>query len=202
MMQPISDHVPEGELEQYCLGGLNDARSNCLEEHLLLCEACRVRLTETEEFLAAMREAGGQVRAQERGKSATGVVAGHAGGGSWLRQVAPVVLAAVLAVSGAVWYSQRSGAPAPAAFAVELTAVRGAASGQAPAGRSLLLKLDLTGLNDGQPFAGEVVDAAGNRVARFPVNDPRLKAFAAGSYFVRIYTSSGSLLREYALTVK
>jgi len=203
MTQPISDHVPEEELEQYCLGGLNEAKSSCLEEHLLLCEACRVRLTEAEEFVAAIREAGGRVCAQEGKESAASMAAGRAAGGApWMRQVAPVVLAGVLAVSGVVWYSHRSGVPAPSPVAIELTAVRGAAPGQAPAGRPLLLKLDLTGLNDGQPFAGEVVDAAGKRVAQFPLNAPRLKALTAGSYFVRIYTSSGNLLREYSLTAK
>jgi len=72
-----------------------------------------------------------------------------------------------------------------------------------PAGRPLLLELDLTGLSDGRPFAGEVVDAAGRRVAEFPVGAPALVgALAPGGYFVRIYKSSGELLREYALTVK
>jgi hypothetical protein len=84
-----------------------------------------------------------------------------------------------------------------------LTAVRGAAPGPAPAGYPLLLELDLTGLSEGRPFAGEVVDASGRRVAEFPVGAPALlKALAPGGYFVRIYKSSGELLREYALTVK
>jgi hypothetical protein len=47
------------------------------------------------------------------------------------------------------------------------------------------------------------VDAAGRRVAEFPVGAPALVgALAPGGYFVRIYKSSGELLREYALTVK
>ena len=201
-MQPISDHVPEEELEQYCLGGLTDAKCSSLEEHLLLCEACRVRLTETENFIAAVREAGRRVAAEDAKTGAVAAAAGRTWRGSWVGHVAPVVLAAVLVVSGAVWFSHRYSAPAPSPFVVELTAVRGAAPGQAPAGRPLLLKLDLTGLNDGQPFAVEVVDAAGSRVTQFPAGAPRLNALAAGSYFVRIYTSSGNLLREYALSVR
>jgi hypothetical protein len=101
-----------------------------------------------------------------------------------------------------VWFGRHSRVPAPP-FAIELTAVRGAAPGPAPAGYPLLLELDLTGLSEGRPFAGEVVDASGRRVAEFPVGAPALlKALAPGGYFVRIYKSSGELLREYALTVK
>jgi hypothetical protein len=113
-----------------------------------------------------------------------------------------MLIAALLVVCATVWFGHHSSVPAPVPFAVELTAVRGAVPGHAPAGRPLLLELDLTGLSDGQPLAGEVVNASGGSVAKFPVGAPaRLGALAPGGYFVRIYKTSGELLREYALTV-
>jgi len=201
-MPQMADHVTEEDLEQYCLGGLTEVRCARFEEHLLLCETCRDRLTETETFIAAMRQAGRQLSEQYVGGRAA-VIAGRPWRQSWPGRLAPMLIAALLVVCAAVWFGGHSSVPEPLPFAVELTAVRGAVPGPAPAGRPLLLELDLTGLSDGQPFAGEVVDASGARVTQFPVAaTARLKALPPGGYFVRIYKSSGELLREYALTVK
>ena|ERR1017187_6241999 len=202
-MPRMADHVTEEDLEQYCLGGLTEVRCARLEEHLLLCGTCRDRLTETENFVGAMRQASRQLSEEPVKGRAAGVVASRTWRQSWPGQLAPMLIAALLLVCAAVWFSRHSSVPAPLPFAVELTAVRGAAPGQVPAGRPLLLELDLTGLSDGHPFAGEVVDASGARVAEFPVSaSVRLQALPPGSYFVRIYNSSAELLREYALTVK
>ncbi len=197
------NHIPEEELEQYCLGGLAEVRRARLEEHLLLCETCRDRLTETESFIAAMRQASREWSKDQVEGGTAGIIAGRKWMLGWTRHMVPVLVIAALLVICALWAGRRSSAPAPLPFAVGLTAVRGAAPGQAPAGRPLLLELDLTGLNDGQPFVGEVVDASGTRVTQFSVGAATLlKAMPPGSYFVRIYKTSGELIREYALTVQ
>ena len=201
-MPRIAGHLQAEELELYCLGGLTEVRCARLEEHLLLCEICRDRLTETESYVAVMRQASRQWSAEHVEAPAAAVIAIRPWRESWPGRLAPMLGAALLVVCAAVWFGRHSRVPAPP-FAIELTAVRGAAPGPAPAGYPLLLELDLTGLSEGRPFAGEVVDASGRRVAEFPVGAPALlKALAPGGYFVRIYKSSGELLREYALTVK
>jgi hypothetical protein len=201
-MPRIAGHLQAEELELYCLGGLTEVRCARLEEHLLLCEICRDRLTETESYVAVMRQASRQWSAEQVEARAAAVIAIRPWRESWPGRLAPMLVAALLVVCAAVWFGRHSRVPAPP-FAIELTAVRGAAPGPAPAGYPLLLELDLTGLSEGRPFAGEVVDASGRRVAEFPVGAPALlKALAPGGYFVRIYKSSGELLREYALTVK
>ena len=201
-MPRIAGHLQAEELELYCLGGLTEVRCARLEEHLLLCEICRDRLTETESYVAVMRQASRQWSAEHVEAPAAAVIAIRPWRESWPGRLAPMLVAALLVVCAAVWFGRHSRVPAPP-FAIELTAVRGAAPGPAPAGYPLLLELDLTGLSEGRPFAGEVVDASGRRVAEFPVGAPALlKALATGGYFVRIYKSSGELLREYALTVK
>jgi len=198
-MPRIAGHVQAEELELYCLGGLTEVRCARVEEHLLLCDICRERLLQTENYVGAVAEAGRRWSDEHRDEP----VAVAAAGRSWLSRLAPMLIAALLLVSVLAWFSRHSAVPAPAPFSVELAAVRGAAAGQAPARRPLLLELDLTGLSDGQPFAGEVVDSAGSRVARFPVAArAALKALPPGNYFVRVYKASGELLREYALTVK
>ena len=201
-MPRIAGHLQAEELELYCLGGLTEVRCARLEEHLLLCEICRDRLTETESYVAVMRQASRQWSAEHVEAPAAAVIAIRPWRESWPGRLAPMLVAALLVVCAAVWFGRHSRVPAPP-FAIELTAVRGAAPGPAPAGYPLLLELDLTGLSDGRPFAGEVVDASGSRVAEFPVGATALlKALLPGGYFVRIYKSSGELLREYALTVK
>jgi len=200
-MPPIAGHVQAEELELYCLGRLTEVRCAPLEERLLWCEICRDRLTTTENYVAAMRQAGLQWSAQAEDRAAE-VTPIRPRGGSWPGRLAPFLVAAIMVVCAVVWSSHRSHLATPP-FAVELTAVRGAAPGPVPAGRRLLLELDLTGLSDGRPFAGEVVDRSGRRVAEFAVGAPApLQALAPGGYFVRIYKSSGELLREYALTVQ
>jgi hypothetical protein len=202
-MLRMADHVTEDDLEQYCLGGLAEVRYARLEEHLFLCETCRERLTETENFVGAMREASRQLPEEHEEECAAVIVASRPWRQSWPGRLAPMSIAALLLVCAAVWFGRHSGVPAPLPFTVELTAVRGAAPGPAPAGRPLLLKLDLTGLGDGQPFAGDVVDASGSRVAQFSVGATvLLKALPPGGYFVRIHKTSGELLREYALALK
>jgi len=200
-MPSIAGHVKSEELELYCLGGLTEVRCAHLEEHLFLCEVCRDRLTETENYVATMKEAGRRWSAEKVEEPAGAIVPIRRWRMPQRSRLVPISIAAVLLVCAAVWFGRHSSVQAPP-FAVELTSVRGAASGRAPADRPLSLKLDLTGLSDRQPLVGEVVDATGSRVAKFPVGAPALlKPLPTGSYFVRLFGASGELLREYALTV-
>jgi hypothetical protein len=42
----ISEHIPDDLLDQYSRGSLEGPKLDELEEHLLMCELCRDRLTE------------------------------------------------------------------------------------------------------------------------------------------------------------
>jgi len=42
----ISEHIPDELLAEYSRGTLPDAALDEVEEHLLICEQCRNRLTE------------------------------------------------------------------------------------------------------------------------------------------------------------
>jgi hypothetical protein len=50
-------HFPEHVLESYAMGKAPSLDCGPLEEHLLLCEACRKRLTKIEEFIQVIRAA-------------------------------------------------------------------------------------------------------------------------------------------------
>ena len=55
-------HVDADELERYSLGDSEEASAARIEEHLLVCDACRERLTQVDEYHRAMREAAAKLR--------------------------------------------------------------------------------------------------------------------------------------------
>jgi hypothetical protein len=62
-----SRHVKEGELIDYELGDLTEAKLGPLEEHLLICEWCRSRLDIVHQNMAAMRQALKELQEEEPG---------------------------------------------------------------------------------------------------------------------------------------
>ena len=53
----VGDHISEDTLELYSMGRLGEVEAARLEEHLLVCEACRERLELDDEFIATLRQA-------------------------------------------------------------------------------------------------------------------------------------------------
>ena len=56
-MQASVFHCDEQVLEEYCLGLLNEQRTNVVEEHLLVCEECQEALAAQTEFLQCLKAA-------------------------------------------------------------------------------------------------------------------------------------------------
>ena len=54
----IVEHVSEDDLERYAMRTLPAPEVESLEEHLLICSACRDRLESTDQYVAAMKAAG------------------------------------------------------------------------------------------------------------------------------------------------
>lgn len=50
-------HCDEQTLEEYCLDILDERRTNAVEEHVLVCEECRVALTAQTEFIQCLKAA-------------------------------------------------------------------------------------------------------------------------------------------------
>ncbi|MBS1857779.1 MAG: zf-HC2 domain-containing protein [Acidobacteria bacterium] len=185
--------MDDDELERFSFGKASEEETEQFEEHLLICDSCRERFQAVEEFVLAMRSAGGDIRAGEARKRSRWQVA-------WL---VPAFAGLVLIAVGILAVSRHATQP----LAVVLTATRGTvAGGTAQAGRVLNLSPDLSGIADRGPYRLEVVDDRG--VVTWRGRYDAAKGAAAvpaqrdGTHFVRVYTLSGELLREYALVIQ
>jgi len=187
-------HMDAEEIERYSLGSIPGEELPRLEEHLLLCESCRQRITESDVYVASMRQAGRKLHNRNRVRV--------------LRAAAlSALVAACIVVFLVTFRPGRQSAPA-SPFAIRLEATRGTGvQAKAPASRPLELQFDLAGLASSPRYRAEIVDGDGTRLwdgsatlgaARATASAPPL---AAGVYFVRLYLPSGELLREYALAV-
>jgi anti-sigma factor RsiW len=54
-MNVSADHLSEEILEKYAMEKLSDWESAPVEEHLLICQLCRSRLENLDEFVALMK---------------------------------------------------------------------------------------------------------------------------------------------------
>ena len=188
-------HIDEEEIERYSMGAMPEGSIAPFEEHLLICESCQLRLAQTDVYVSAMRQASARLRTRPLKR-----------GLPWLRfpRLVPALAGmALLMVAAGLWLSRLDlGEAYP--FAIDLAATRGAAiEAQAPAGRWLLLRLDLANLPASSGYRLEMVDRSGNRVwqatvpARGSKADFKVPRTQPGVYFVRVYGPSGELLREY-----
>ena len=188
-------HGTDEQLEAYILGRLSDSEEEVFEEHLLVCATCRTAVDQQLVFVSGMKEALADAKPQR----------------DWLAWLRPVfaprfamagALAAVVVAAGLYFVAGDHTHYAPVA-ALQLTAIRGVTPAVEPA-----REIDLT-LNSfptmGGPFKVEVVDANGGNIWTGTTSTPSVaihEKFHPGSYFVRLYTSSGDLLHEYGFRVE
>jgi hypothetical protein len=193
-------HVDDEELERYSMGAMPEAAIAPFEEHLLVCEPCQLRLAQTDVYVSAMRQASARLRAEPLKR-----------GLPWLRfpRLVPALAGVAVAVVAAGLWIGRPDMGQAHPFAVDLVATRGAAiEAKAPAGRWLLLRLDLANLPASSWYRLEMVDGVGNRVwqATVPAQGSKegfkVPGTQPGIYFVRVYWPPGQLLREYGFEVE
>lgn len=208
----LDEHARDGILEQYSLGTLPDAEVEKLEEHLLVCSACRDRLEETDAFVEAMRQAALKLQL-EPPSPWTGRLGSVA---RWFARPAPKVAAVAAVLLLLLWAVRpwRAGAPdSGPAVSVLLQATRGGealAGAHAPAGKPLLLTLDATGLAALPSYHLQIVDSHGAAVLESDIRPANgglrftTRKLNPGSYWVRLSEPfpHGALLREFGLAVR
>ncbi len=190
-------HPDDETLERYSMQVLPESESAPLEEHLLGCESCRERLTESDAYVDAMRTAAARERqhaALQRNSHPRG----------WVYLAAAALCIAT--VAGVEWKLTRE--PVGVPVDVRLETMRGTAAAPVPAGVPLQFRIDVQGLEPHPVYRLEVVDSSGRRMwegeARPGAHGASTlmpRHLAGGDYFVRLYSPTGELLREYGLRV-
>ena|SRR5947199_11775 len=61
-MRALQSHLEPEEAERYLMGDSPEEETADLEEHLLVCEACREQVSDTGDYLSAMRGAASELR--------------------------------------------------------------------------------------------------------------------------------------------
>jgi len=195
-------HAAEADLEGYSTQTLSLEASARVEEHLLICETCRSRLLEADDYAAAMKTAAQYFPRQVRAPA----LEPSRWRWPWPYLIPAAAAAAIIGI--AVIAAPFTRHPAAAPFAVSLQTMRGPQRSEAPSRRPISLQLDLNGLAASPSYRIEMVDQSGNRVWQGAIANPASAAAVTvppqkrGMYFVRVALPSGETLREYGLEIR
>jgi hypothetical protein len=196
----IGGHVSDEAMEQYALGTLPEPQAAPLEEHLLTCPQCQDLLEQTDAFLAATRSAARKLMSESPRRPIQ----------LWLWAAALAVgLVLFLSVAQPWHLLNRAGGPPVAVLLRSVRGPEGIVGSGAPHGKPLVLVADLAELPAFGTFRLEIVDSQGSRVGSFTaapkdgkIAVPVARPLSAGAYWVRLYSPSGDLLREFGLKVE
>ena len=205
MQLDINGHASDESLEQYALGSLQEPLLGEIEEHLLLCSQCQDHLREIDAFRAAMRNAAARLEHEDEARKrlwtrvSAALTFRRLG---WIMALGAVFL---VGLSVRLWMNPPQSSP-PLALVLETS--RGSEMRHAPARRALALSLDLTALISFPSYQVETVDSLGRVQAQSTAHGSEGIARASlanglpsGNYFIRLYSPSHELLREYGLVV-
>lgn len=192
-------HATDDQLERYSLGRLAAPELEEFEEHLLVCTWCQDRVAREDAFAQGMRSAAAVVDRQPPKATPWRIP----------KTVWAIGLAAVLLLVVFVFQRQFGGRPSGQPAVVLLQTTRGAenpAAAGALAGQPIVLALDRTDLPQLSEYRVEIVNAVGRQIFQSKAvaekNQLRVTlpdGLSRGAYFVRIYSPTRELLREYAL---
>ncbi len=197
-------------LERYALGRLSEPECASLEEHLLLCTSCQVRLDQTDEYVAAVR---GAFATLPRARQASAKALRSARFLRTLVTSRPVQLylgAAIVAVSlfVAIVYD---GGISDISHATLVSVRSGDGIAHAKPARRLVLDLDAALLPERPGYLLQVVDHSGREIwsGDVAIDAPVFRVtldrrFSPGRYWLRLYgkpATADDILREYGLDI-
>ncbi len=191
-------HESDDQLELYALDRLADDAVERVEEHLIACDSCRVRLEDVGVFAHTMRQTLRTLPVLKTPRRA-GWFAG------WQLRFAftgAVAFALVLAF----FATRNAKTTLPPLASITLTAMRGATAVVPPARQ---FDLQLADAASGKLRNVEVVDSAGKAVWSGTSDGSGTTAHVritrelpSGTYFVRLSGAGGELLHEYGFEVR
>ena len=211
MFQSSAMHLTEDQLERYMLQQVSEPAAAALEEHLLVCAHCQQQLEQLEVFTKTLRTVAPVLDREDR------LADVQPGLGQrlfdWIRSPLPALAfgaAAVLAVL-IVPMTYRAGSAGGKPVTVELQAIRAASSPQAPAGRHLVLRVDLAGLAPASSYRAELASENGDiQLTRsLQGTEPSFglltvdKNLSSGRYWLRLYgTDHAEAIREFGFVIR
>ncbi len=190
-------HPEEDHLEKYVMKTGTQQEADAVEEHLLLCAPCRVRLYQAEEWVALMK-ATLPGRPSRRRVPLPDFA-------QWFARPAVLTGCAAMVVAVCAAVLMLRDPLGGGEELVRLEATRGAASGaQATARKRLTIQMDTTGLT--APLQAQIVDSRGKPVLTRDLDAARPewkldRALPPGMYWVRIHSGS-EMLREFGLEIR
>ena len=198
-------HAVDEVLESYASGTLAEPALADLEEHLLICDHCRQRVADKDAYVAAMRTAAAGLDQRDESRK---IFWTRASGLLTFRRLGwgMAIISLVLAGTALRLFLSPSQSQQPVAILLETS--RGSELQRAPAGRPLDVSLDMRGLPVFAKYQMEMVDAGGrvlNAAAvgtQGKVTTRISQRLRPGTYFVRLYSPSRELLREYGLQIE
>ena len=200
-----SGHASDEALEKYAMHSLAEPALAEIEEHLLVCSQCQQQLDEIDTYVSAMRSAAKRLDQEDESRKhywthVSRVLTFRRFG--WAMAVTALVLGAV------AWRIATKPDRVVEPFALVLEASRGSGIQHAPEGRRLALRLDTQGLASFSSYPLEVVDESGHLQYESQVQAEQSGVRASlpvglhrGTYFIRLYSPSRELLREYGLQI-
>ncbi len=205
MKSNFEQHCADESLDLYALGRLDEAGTESLEVHILVCQGCRMRLDAADRYVQAMKSGAARLREEQTRKVRTAASVWKVfqfPTPAWAGALVAVLCTiAVLTIA-----TQKRAGDTDNSVPIALVAERGE-SLSAPARHALDLSLDARGLELGAQAWVELVDGAGSVIeqSKLPVikDQVRLRTpgtLRAGSYFVRLYRlRTNELSREFSL---
>jgi hypothetical protein len=204
-MQLRSDHSSDEILEQYAMHSLQEPVLAEVEEHLLVCSRCQEQLKEIEAYVGAMHDAAERLDQEDESRKRFLTRVSEA---FTFRKLAWAMAAVALTFVVIALRVAMKTAQSPQPFALTLVTSRGSEVPHAPSGRPIDLSLDITGLSLFSTYTVDVVDESGRVQLQSKAAETQAKAgmslpgdLRPGNYFVRLYSPSRELLREYGLHI-
>ena len=203
----FQEHPDDYIWEEYSFGRLNEAQESAAEEHLLLCEPCRLKVAQTDDWRKLFKHWEPWLT-QRVPKKRVLMFPAQARAGS-VTLAAAVVAAGVAAV---IWFSPGKHEAIGTPVAVSLRSLRGGTTDEAnraPARRPLALSISAPGVICEATCRVEIVTVNGSRVWSGPStpSDGALSAYIStslqpGAYWVRLYGPNSALVAEYGLKLE
>ena len=211
MFQSSAMHLTEEQLEKYMLQRVSEPAAAAVEEHLLVCSDCQQQLEQLEVFTNTLRAVAPVLDREDRLADAQPGLGQRLFG--WIRSPLPALAfgAATLLAVFVVPMAYRTDPVLGPPVTLELQAIRAASAPEAPAGRPLVLRVELSGLAPATSYRAELAAGNGDVILTRSLQaaEPPFALFTveknlpAGRYWLRLYgTDHAEAIREFGFAIR